>query len=159
MTLARLRRHDVFGHLLVGTLAGENDPCAEQMVQEQVARCDRGGVAAQDDHAAQPARRRSGGGLPGMVRLHRAECDESVGAPAQGLGNAELELARLVAADREPGLVVALHEEARAPERLGQSRQLVQRCGQVAQANAREPVREHAASYSHPRMQALTGLA
>src|SRR5712692_4204080 len=109
------------------------------MVEEQVARRDRWGVAAQDDHAPQPADRRRGGGLPSMVRLRRAERDERVGAPAQRLGDAELELARLVAAGREPRLVVALHEEARAPERLGQARQLVERCGQVAEANAREP--------------------
>ena len=113
------------------------------MVEKQVARCDLRSVAAQDDHASQSARRRGGGCLPGMVRLHRAERHERVGVPAQRLGYTELELARLVAARGEAGLVVALHEQARAPERPGQPGHLMERGGEVAEANAREPVREH----------------
>jgi hypothetical protein len=146
VTFGGFRRHDVCAYLLEGALAGEDDPRAEQAVEEQIARRDRWGVAAQDDHAPHPARCRRRRGLPSMVRLHRTERDERVGAPAQRFGDAELELARLVAAGREPGLVVALHEQARAAERPGQARQLVERCGQVTQANAREPVCEHAAS-------------
>ena len=146
MTFGLLRRHYVFGHLLKHALAGEDDPCAEKMIEEQIAGRDRRSVAAQDDHAAEPARCRRGRGLPGMVRLDRAEGDERLGAPAQRLGDAELELSRLVAAGREPGLIVALHEEAGAAESAGQPRHLVERCWQVAEANAREPVGEHVAS-------------
>src|SRR5438477_8285951 len=133
-----LRSHYLFTHLLEAALAREDDPRAEQMVEEQVSVGELGGVSAQDDHAPQPACGGRGRGLPGMIRLHRAERNQSVGVPAQGLGNAELELARLVAADREPGLVVALHEDARAAQRPGQARQLVQWCGQLAEANARK---------------------
>jgi hypothetical protein len=86
------------------------------------------------------------GGLPRMVRLHRADSDERVGAPAQRFADAELELAGLVAPNREPGLVVALHEQAWAAERAGQPRQLMERRGQVAEVNARQVVREHASS-------------
>src|SRR5207237_111289 len=82
-----------FACAVEGALSGEDDPRAEQMVEKQVARCDLRSVAAQDDHASQSARRRGGRGLPGMVRLHRAERHERVGAPAQRLGDTELELA------------------------------------------------------------------
>src|SRR3990172_6145531 len=114
------------------------------MVEEQVARHHGGCLPPQDEDAAQAAQRRCGGGLAGVVRLHRAERDEGVGAPAERLADAELELARLVAPGREAGLVVALHEQPRPAQRAGQARHLLQRGGEMRQPDARQLVGEHA---------------
>ena len=59
----------------------------------------------------EPARRR--GGDPHQVRLHRAGDQHRVGVPCAGLAEVELELAHLVAAEGEPGAVVALYVENR----------------------------------------------
>ena len=87
---------------------------AQHPVEQQVA-----GAAVEIVHAldpvleldvdphAEPARRR--GGDAHQVRLHRPGDQHRVGALRQGLAEVEFELAHLVAAQREPGAVVALY--------------------------------------------------
>ena len=65
------------------------------------------------------------GGDPRVVALRAAAGDEAVGIRGDGVRREQRELARLVAAEREPGEVVALHEQrraaCRAPRRAGPS--------------------------------------
>ena len=87
---------------------------AQHPVEQQVAGRAVGLVHARDpvldldmDLHAEPARRR--GGDAHQVRLHRPGDQHRVGALRQGLAEVEFELAHLVAAQREPGAVVALY--------------------------------------------------
>ena len=54
---------------------------------------------------------RSRGGDAHQVRLHRAGDQHRIRAACLGLAEVELKLAHLVAAEREPGAVVALDPE------------------------------------------------
>ena len=80
---------------------------------------------------------RSRGGDAHQVRLHRAGDQHRVGAPGAGLAEVELELAHLVAAEREPGAVVPLDPEIDA-ERRAQARGGIERRRHVAEPDPRE---------------------
>ena len=66
-----------------------------------------------------PGARRGGRDLARVVGLHAADRDERVAALGERVGDEVLELARLVAAEREPAVaVVALGPDARAAQVL-----------------------------------------
>jgi hypothetical protein len=139
---ARLRR-DLVRHGLPRAIAGKHHLRTEQVFQQQVPVPDRRRVAAQDHHAPQTAARGGRGGLPGVIGLHPAHRDERVRALIQRVRHREFELAGLVAAGGETGLVVALDEKAGASKRTGQARQLLQRGGETPKRNARQVISEH----------------
>ena len=60
----------------------------------------------------QPGARRGGRGLPAVVGLHRAGGQQGVAALGQRIRQQQFQLARLVAAARQTGLVVAFDLEA-----------------------------------------------
>ena len=90
--------------------------CAQHPVEQQVA-----GGAVERAHAVHPIFEldvdchsefaRSRGGDAHQVRLHRAGDQHRIRAACLGLAEVELKLAHLVAAEREPGAVVALDPE------------------------------------------------
>ena len=93
---------------------------AEDVVQKDVARPGVGlvgvaGAVLQQDQAFEAGLRGGGSRLAGMVRLRRALGNDDVGALFQRVGDQEFQLAGLVAAGREPGAVVALDPQDRAP--------------------------------------------
>src|SRR3546814_11055060 len=63
--------------------------------------------------------------------------DDGVGAVLQGICEQELQLARLVAAEAEPGAVVTLDQQARPPQRRGQPRQFFQGRGEMGEGAPR----------------------
>src|SRR3546814_8347595 len=63
--------------------------------------------------------------------------DDVVGAVLQGICEQELQLARLVAAEAEPGAVVTLDQQARPPQRRGQPRQFFQGRGEMGEGAPR----------------------
>jgi hypothetical protein len=77
-----------------------------------------------------------------MVRLDRADRDETVAAPLQGFAYRELELTGLVAAAREAGEVVALDEETDA-ELSAEAGQFLDGGGEGGEANSRKLVGQH----------------
>jgi hypothetical protein len=87
------------------------DLCPEQYIKEVIPgrflrfRC----IKHEDAAEAEPGGR--GGGLPAVVRLQGSSGHKGLPALGQGLRDEELKLAGLVAAERESGLVVALHEQ------------------------------------------------
>ena len=85
----------------------------------------------------EPVRRRRGHAR--VVALRAAAGHERVAAPGERLGAEVLELAGLVAAEREPGEVVALHQEpARGgADRVGEPVQRLERRREVRERAAR----------------------
>ena len=80
-------------------------------------------------------------GLACMVGLGRALGKDAVGLA--GDGHQEFQFARLVAAGRQAGAVVAFDPDVRPAEFLGQARQGFQRGGQVREVQAREAGQMH----------------
>ncbi len=143
MTGGALLRQHLFRRRLPRPVAREHHPRAEQVVEEQVAGRRPGRVAAQDEDAAQPAARGRRRRLTGVVRLDRAQRHERVRPCVQRLADGEFQLAGLVAAGGEAGLVIALHEEPGPAERPGEAGQLLDGRRKVAQADARQGGGEH----------------
>src|SRR4030042_3413451 len=77
----------------------------------------------------------SGGGrrLHAPVRLHAGPGDDRIGTLAQGVGNDEFELARLVPAEGQAGQVIALDPDLRASKLLGPPMEPAERSRPVAQ--------------------------
>ena len=113
------------------------------MVEQQVASPDSDRVPAQHDDAAQAASSCGCGRLPAVIGLHPADGDQGVRSLAKRLGHGEFELARLVPAAGQTGLIVALDEQTRPPQCLRQTRQLLQRGREIPKANAGQMVSEH----------------
>ena len=116
------------------------DRGVEQPVEQDVAVARIvGGLGAraflEDDLAFQPVRGRRRRRLAHMVGLDRALGHQRVGALFEGVAEQELQLARLVAAAREAGAVIALDPQLDA-QRLGQTRQRLQRRRQMGETNA-----------------------
>ena len=89
---------------------------AEQPVEQEVALQRRVGLArGEHEDAVESNGARGGGRHPRVVGLRRAARDDDVGSLREGVGHQELELARLVAAERESGEVVALDEDSWTP--------------------------------------------
>ena len=116
--------------------------CAQHPVEQQVA----GGAVSlapvrhpvlELDVDCHPEFARGRGGDAHQVRLHRAGDQHRVGVPGAGLAEVELELAHLVAAEREPGAVVPLDPEIDA-ERRAQVRGGIERRRRVAEPDPRE---------------------
>jgi hypothetical protein len=129
----------------VGGAGMQLDPRAEQLVEQQVAAGVVGRVApghriGQHQHAVEAELRRGRRGLAGMVRLRTAGGDDGVGAQRQRVAEQELQLAHLVAAQRQAGAVVALDPELRAAQRFREPRQRLQGRRRVLQAEARQLV-------------------
>ena len=97
--------------------------------------------------------RRARCGLACVIRLRRALSQNDIRALRLRFGQQELELARLVAATRHAGAVVALDPDLRAVERTGEVRQVLERRGQVREAHARKAGKVHVGS----RLAADTG--
>jgi hypothetical protein len=116
--------------------AGELDGRAEQPVEDQVAAVLGGLVAREHEVAGEPTARGRRGRHACEVRLRAAGRDQRVAAARERVGDQRLELARLVAAEREPGQVVALDQHAHA-EHLRQPRRLVERRRRVDEPYAR----------------------
>ena len=66
-------------------------------------------------------------------------------ALGQGVGHQELQLARLVAAECQAGLVVALDQNFRAGKMPRKSFEFLQRRGQMRQPIARQGINSHRA--------------
>ena len=102
---------------------------AQDPVEQQVAVRRGDGLvlpALQDEdriHAQPPG---TGGGHPRPVGLHSRPGDHGVAVLGDGVGEDEVELARLVAPEGESGLVVALDEETRSAEFGGEGRHLLE---------------------------------
>ena len=87
--------------------------------------------------------------LPLAVRLHDAAGDDRIGAAGNGFMQDVVELAQLVAAEAEPGGVLALHPQPRSAEMRGQPLHRFERGRQGGEAEAGkggEPVGEPAST-------------
>ena len=115
--------------------------CAQHPVEQQVAGGAVGLAAIRHpllelDMDCHPEFARGGGGDAHKVRLHRAGDQHRVGAPGAGLAEVELELTHLVAAEGEPGAVLALDPEIDA-ERRAQVRGGIDRRRRMAEPDPR----------------------
>ena len=129
--------------LEVGAALDEMQPSTPEAIEQDVAAPLIVGVVAgdpalEDQRAAEPVAGGRGRGLAAVVRLHPARGDQDVGALLDRLAEQELELAGLVAAEREAGRVVALDQDVRAAEPRRQPGQRLERGRQVAEAGAGE---------------------
>ena len=114
---------------------------AHQPVEQQVALQRRPLLAVQQDQRhleAELARR--AGDLTAPVGLGVGAGDHRVGARRQNVGEQELELARLVAAEREPGQVVALDPDVGPAERRAEARAVLERRRQMGEPHPRQGV-------------------
>jgi hypothetical protein len=109
----------------------------EEVVEQQVAVGSRGWRTTEQQVAVETERGGGRGGLAAVVRLRGAGGDQHVGALRKGGTDQELELARLVAAETQAGLVVALDQQPWTAELVLESRQTVQRGRQERQRRAR----------------------
>ena len=80
------------------------------------------------------------GHLAAPVGLGVGAGDHGIGALRQHVGEQELELAGLVAAEREPGQVVALDPDLGAAERRAEARAGLERRRQMGEAHPRQGV-------------------
>src|SRR5262249_6226918 len=96
------------------------------------------GLAAEVEAAFEAEFGAGGRSLPAVVRLHACAPDDYVGFLAQGVGPEELIVPGLVAAEQEPGAIVALEKDADAADPLGETWHLFQGRGQVSQVHARQ---------------------
>ncbi len=134
----------------VGASGNVMQRAAEQAVQQHVAgdpivRLRVAGAVLEQDLARQPEPGRGRGGLPGVIGLRGALRDDDVGLLRQRLAHQVLELARLVAAGREPRAVVALDPQLRPAERPRQVGHRLQRGRRVRQSDARKACQFHRA--------------
>ena len=121
---------------------------AEQAIEQQVAFVGgRRGVGGQHQFGGHAGDAGGAGGHAGVIRLHRAGGDERRGAGTPGVADQEVELARLVAAAGQPGEVVALDEDARAPRRPAQG---LAQPGRVLQRRRQRPPARGAAGGPAP---------
>src|SRR5439155_5275746 len=98
----------------------------EERVEKRIPPGPLGRRPAQDQYAAQPQPGGGGRGGAGVIRLDAAHREQRVGPFVVGLRGHHVELAHLVAAEREGDRVVALHEQAwPAPQRGAQAGQLL----------------------------------
>src|SRR5262249_1884764 len=107
---AQLFSHRCLGCLELGTepALDEADLRAKQPVEEEVALEHlRLRVAAQDEETLDAEARAGGGGLAAVVALRAGALDDAVGSLRERLAEGELQLARLVPAERQAGGVVA----------------------------------------------------
>ena len=81
---------------------------AEQFVQEQIAVGHFRSRAVENQFAPQSGPGGGGGSLAAMIGLHRAGSDEGVRALRKCVADEKFQFARLVAAEREAGLIIAL---------------------------------------------------
>ena len=129
------------GGVHVGVRRDEAEPRPEQPVEQDVAgRLVAGPVprhpALEQRLALEPVSAGGGRGLADVVGLHGTMGDQGVGALCQRVADQELELARLVAAGREAGAVVALDVEARAAEPPGEVGHRLERGRQMGEVDA-----------------------
>ena len=111
---------------------------AHQAVEQQIALHPRP-LDAMDQHQRNRetvlARRRRD--LPAPVRLRVGARDHGVGARLQDLGEGELQMTRLVAAERQSGEIVPLDVEGAHADRLGEPWAGVERRRQMREPDAR----------------------
>ncbi len=140
----------------VGVLVDKPGHGAEQMIQKRIAV---GLVKIIGPHpfqntlTAHAATGRGGGGLADMIGLRTAGGDDRRRALRFGFGNQEFKFADLVAAECETGAVVALDPDIGSAERFREVCQKFQRCRQMGQPDAREPIQQ----FSHQG--ATTGIS
>ena len=92
--------------------------------------------------------------LPLAVRLHDAAGDDRIGAAGNGFVQHVVELAQLVAAEAEPGGVLAFDPQPRSAEMRGQPLHRFERGGQGGEAEAGkggEPIGESHRFFHPPR--------
>ena len=92
----------------VSTIRDRYDLGTEHLVQQVVGRGARGRLPGQHQDALKTELRGRGRRLAAMIRLERAGADKHLGALILCLRHQEFQLARLVAAECQSGLVVAL---------------------------------------------------
>jgi hypothetical protein len=127
--------------------AGPADLGSQELVQEQVAVPMAGALSSQDQAAVQAKLGGGSGRLAGMVGLGRASGDDGISSLLQSIGHQELQLASLVAAGDQAGLIVALDEETRPTQGFAQMGHFLQGGGQVGDRNTRQVLGQHD---SHP---------
>ena len=103
----------------------------------------RAGAVFKQDVAVHAELGGEGGGLTGMVRLRRALRDDHVGAFGLGFGHQEFELARLVAAGRQPRAVVALDPDLRPAQFARQAVEPLQWRWQMREMDSRKARQMH----------------
>jgi hypothetical protein len=122
--------------IAVAAIGRRDDPRTQKAIEQQIAGRIAGALAGQHQDAVHPSPGRRCGGLTTVVGLPGAGRDEGAGTLGLGFARQELQLAGLVAAEREAGLIVALDEEPRTPEQCGEPRQRLDGRRQVRQAQA-----------------------
>lgn len=80
----------------------------------------------------------SSGGLPAVIALRRTDRQHDIGILLQRVGQEVLELANLVAADREAGCVIAFHPDPGTPECSRQAIEWFERGRKVGKADVRD---------------------
>src|SRR5262245_30649125 len=78
-----------------------------------------------------------------MIRLRRAGGHECVGTVCESITHEEFQLARLVTAQREAGLIVALDEQFRPAELAREPGKLFNRRRELRKLEARQPFNVH----------------
>ena len=96
------------------------------------------------------------GGHAGVVGLDRAHGDHHIAAQLAGLPQQELQLAGLVAAQRQPRQIVALHPDARPVQVVAEARRFLQRRGEMRELDARKIAELH--SYP-PKLRSVSSHA
>ena len=94
----------------------------------------------QDQHHFQAELPCCAGDLAAPVGLGVRAGDHGIGALRQDVGKQELQLTRLVAAERETGEVIALDPDLHPAKRLAQARAVVQGRRQMGEPHARQGV-------------------
>src|SRR5438552_621924 len=115
---AKLVGHTGHRRIHVGAAGNFSHAGAEQVVEKDVARMPVvveaiAGAVFENEMALQAETRGGRRGLPRVVRLRCALGDDGVGLQRECLGHQVFELARLVAAGREAGAIVALDVQIR----------------------------------------------
>src|SRR5947207_12222814 len=78
-----------------------------------------------------------------MIRLRRADSHERVGTVREGITYEEFQFACLIAAQRKPGLIVALDEQVRSAELVRQPGECFNRRRKLREREARQLINMH----------------
>src|SRR5439155_8063580 len=120
------------------SIAGEGPRSAKKPVQPHVALDLLDRLPRKHQPALNTGDARRCRGHPAVVRLWRAESHKDVRAEARRIGNEVLELARLVASEREARVVVTLDQESVQAYGRRQARRLLKRRGQGGELESRK---------------------
>jgi hypothetical protein len=98
-----------------------------ELIEQEIARRDGRGLTPEDQMTGKAAGSRGGRRLSAVVGLRCTPRNQGVAPLRQSLADQELELADLVAAQRQARLIVPFHEDTRTGEPFRQARKLHER--------------------------------